>query len=292
MKRSTHIASADASNGRTPALQPWGKAIGRAAQNVAAILLVAAMVSGCGSMAMKESRQNASLVDYVYSGQQAPDKVPQASITELNLPMRIGVAFVPGIADPKFGISEVEQLRWLTQIKSIFEKHTFVGEVVVIPTSYLRSGGGFDNLRQVAKLFNVDAMALVSYDQTQYSEPSNLSLMYWTGIGAYVVPGDHYDIHTVLETAVFDVKTQKLLFRAPATSTVKGSATWVGFVESSRQARSQGFDKAFQQLAPNVDTALQIFHKQAQNDPAYRLTWPEGYDTDAQHRLARETARH
>lgn len=291
MKRSTQFSCAETESGRTPVRPPWRKTVGRAAQGIAMTLLVAATVTGCGSMAMKQSKQNASLVDYVYSGQQAPDKVPHASITELNVPLRIGVAVVPGTADPKFGISEVEQIRWLTQIKAVLEKHSYVGEVTIVPTSYLKNGGGFDNLRQVAKLFNVDEMALVSYDQTQYSEPGNLSLMYWTGIGAYVVPGDHYDIHTVLETAVFDVKTEKLLFRAPATSTVKGSATWVGFVERSRQARSQGFDKAFRQLVPNIDRALQNFHIQARNDPAYRLTSPAGYD-DTERQLARETATH
>ena len=258
--------------------------------SVVAILLAAVMVSGCGSMAMKQSKQNASLVDYLYSGQQPAEKMQQASITELNIPLRIGIAFVPGVADPKFGITEVEQIRWSTQIKAAFEKYPFVGDLVVIPTAYLKSGGGFDNLRQLATLFNLEVIALLSYDQIQFSEPNKLSMAYWTGIGAYLVPGDQYDIHTVLEATVFDIRTRKLLFRAPGTSNVKGSATWIKFSDSSRQARAEGFDNALAQLIPNFDAALQSFRKQAQDDPAIKLSLPAGYNPNAMRRSPRETA--
>ena len=290
MERSTPVINAVAVNHPALGHRPDGKSFMRGAQRIVAMLFVAVIVSGCGSMAMKESKQTASLVDYLYSGQPTAEKMQQASITELRIPLRIGIAFVPGTADPKFGISEVEQMRWSTQIKAVFQKHPYVGDLVVIPTAYLKSGGGFDNVHQLATLFNVDVIALLSYDQTQFSEPTGLSMMYWTGIGAYVVPGDQYDIHTLLEATVFDVRTRKLLFRAPGTSTVKGAATWVGFSDSSRKARSQGFDAAFEQLIPNIDSALQAFHRQAQNDPTIKLSVPADYDPNRLHRSPRETA--
>lgn len=290
MKLSTRITSAVAANNPAPDRRPQSKTVMHGAQNILAMLLVAVMASGCGSMAMKQSKQTASVVDYLYSGQQPPEKIQQASITELNIPLRIGIAFVPGVADPQFGISVVEQIRWSTQIKAAFERYPFVGNLEVIPTAYLKSSGGFDNLRQIATLFNLEVIALLSYDQIQFSEPNKLSLMYWTGIGAYLIPGDQYDIHTVLEATVFDVQTRKLLFRAPGTSTVKGSATWIGFSDSSRQARAEGFAKALQQLIPNVDAALQAFRKQAQDDPAIKLSLPAGYDPNALRRLRRENA--
>ena len=288
MKLSTHRKNAP--NDRTADGRPHGKTVMRNARSIAAMLFAALIVSGCGAMVVKQNKQSASLVDYVYSGQQAPEKIEQASITDLHFPLKIGIAFVPGTADPKFGITEVEQLGWSTQLKAAFQRHRFVGDVTVIPTAYLKSGGGLDNLRQLATLFNVDVIALLSYDQTQFSEPNNLSFMYWTIIGAYMVPGDQYDVHTVLEAAVFDARTGKLLFRAPGTSTVQGSATLAGFVNSSRRARSEGFDKAFQQMIPNVDTALQDFHRQLQIDPSIRLSLPEGDDVNAPRRSPRETA--
>jgi len=290
MKLTTRITSVVAANNPAPGCRPQAKPVMRGAQSIVAMLLVAVIASGCGSMAMKQSKQNASLVDYLYSGQQAPDKMQQASITELNIPLRIGIAFVPGVADPKFGITEVEQIRWSAQVKAAFEKYPFVGELVVIPTAYLKSGGGFENLQHLATLFNLEAIALLSYDQIQFSEPNKLSMAYWTGIGAYLVPGDQYDIHTVLEATVFDVRTRKLLFRAPGTSTVNGSSTWIKFSDSSRKARSEGFDKALEQLIPNVDAALQAFRKQAQNDPAIRLSLPADYDPNALRRLPRANA--
>lgn len=290
MKLSTRITSAVASNDVAPNRRPQGKTIMPGAQSIVAILLVAMIASGCGSMTPRESKQTASVVDYLYSAQQPPQKMQQASITELNIPLRIGIAFVPGVADPKFGISEVEQIRWSSQIKAAFEKYPFVGDLVVIPTAYLKNSGGFDNLRQVATLFNVEVIALLSYDQIQFSEPNKLSMMYWTGIGTYLVPGNQYDIHTALETTVFDVRTQKLLFRAPGTSTVNGSSTWVKYSDSSRQARAEGFDKALQQLIPNVHGALQAFRKQAQDDPAIKLSLPAGYDPNATRGLPGGTA--
>lgn len=290
MKLSMRITSAVAATHPAPYRRARGKTVMQGAQNIVAMLLVAVIASGCGSMTARQSKQTASVVDYLFSGQQLPQQMQQASITELNVPLRIGIAFVPGMADPTFGISEVEQIRWSSQIKAAFERYPFVGSLVMIPATYLKSGGGFDNLRQVATLFNVEVVALLSYDQIQFSEPTRLSLTYWTGVGAYLVPGNQYDIHTTLEVTVFDVRTHKLLFRAPGTSTVKDSSTWVKFSDSSRQARAEGFDKALQLLIPNVDAALQAFRKQAQDDPTIKLSLPAGYDPNALRRLPRDTA--
>jgi rhombotail lipoprotein len=105
-----------------------------------------------------------------------------------------------------------------------------------------------------------------------------------------VVPGNEYDIHPTLEATVFDVRTRKLLFRAPGTSVVKGSSTLVNFSDRSRQARAEGFDKALEELIPNVDAALQGFRKQAQDDPAIRLSLPADYDPNTSRRAPRATA--
>ncbi len=47
-------------------------------------------------------------------------------------------------------------------------------------------------------------IALISYDQVQYTGANKWSFLYWTGLGAYVVEGDQTDFVTALETAVFD----------------------------------------------------------------------------------------
>ena len=61
-------------------------------------------------------------------------------------------------------------------------------------------------------------MALVSYDQVANTSEKTSSLLYWTIVGAYVVKGNKNDVQTFVDTAVFDMATRKLLFRAPGVS--------------------------------------------------------------------------
>ncbi len=96
----------------------------------------------------------------------------------------------------------------------------------------------------MASLLRLDVIALISYDQVQHADASEWSMLYWTLVGAYVVHGDRYDVMTAVETAVFDVRSRHLLMRAAGTSNVKGSATMIGFTETSRAARNQSFEQA------------------------------------------------
>lgn len=104
-----------------------------------------------------------------------------------------------------------------------------------MPSVYLEPGGGFANMDRVAALLGLDVIALVSFDQVQNAGAKGSSLLYWTGVGAYMVEGDQYDILTAVETSVFDIKSRKLLMRAGGLSNLKGTATMVGF--SERPAR-------------------------------------------------------
>ena len=89
----------------------------------------------------------------------------------------------------------------------------------MIPEAYLRTGRGFPTaLEQTARLYDLDVMALVSYDQVAHSAEGRPSFLCWTIVGAYVVKGNENDVHTFVDTAVFDVPTRKLLFRAPGVS--------------------------------------------------------------------------
>lgn len=44
-------------------------------------------------------------------------------------------------------------------------------------------------------------------------------------MGAYVVQGERNDTHTMMDTAVYDTSSRKMLFRDPGIGRVKGSAT-------------------------------------------------------------------
>jgi rhombotail lipoprotein len=126
-------------------------------------------------------------------------------------------------------------------------------------------------------MFNVEVVALLSYDQVQFNDTNALSLLYWTIVGAYVIHGDQYDIQTMLDASVFDVNSQKLLFRAPGSSQVKGSASMSGFSEVARAGRLDGFNKAVDDLVPNLQTSLADFKERIKKDATVRVENKAGY---------------
>jgi rhombotail lipoprotein len=240
------------------------------------LLLVMLVLGGCASwLPQGQQKQSGSVVDYLY-GNKAEPMAMKPEIATLKLPVRVGIAFVPS---PSWGqhVPEAEQMRMLNKVKEAFSQHAFIGGIEIIPNAYLRPNGGFANLEQAARMFNVDVVALLSYDQIQFNDSNALSVLYWTIIGAYLVHGDQYDIHTMLEATVFDVASRKLLFRAPGTSNVKGSAAMATFTERARAARLEGYNQALEQLIPNLLKELESFRTRVKTDATVRVENRPGY---------------
>lgn len=234
-------------------------------------------LGGCAAMfphAGARQAQAGSVVDYLYpDAKQAPSLQP--TVTRLRLPVRVGIAFVPG-AGIDAGPSDAERVQLLNRVKAAFSTYDFIGSIDVIPSAYLRRRGGFDNLDQVARMFNVDVVALVSYDQIRFDDVNRLAVLYWTIVGAYLVKGDRYDVQTMVDAAVFDVHSRKLLFRAPGISQVKGSATLAGFSKDMRGAQADGYGQAVDQLIPNLQAQLAAFRERAKSDPDIAVERPAG----------------
>jgi rhombotail lipoprotein len=208
-----------------------------------------------------------SLVEYLYSGEVG--KVEEPVMPTLRLPLRVGVAFVP----PNLGtkpetISERDKLELLREIRSSFDGLEFVESIQAIPTPYLRPRGGFTNLDQLRTLLGVDVMVLLSYDQIQFVGEGFESFSYWTIIGAYVVRGERNSTHTLIDAAVYDIASRNLLFRAPGTSEVTGTATPVNLDESLRLARTEGFKQAAADLVPRLKSELETFKKDVEEERA------------------------
>lgn len=238
------------------------------------IVLACGLLHGCASwVSPGTTRQVGSVVDYLYPDAKEPPKMVQET-TYLRPPVRVGLAFVPGAGG---NLSETEKVKLLERVKASFSKHSFIGEIEVIPSSYLRPRGGFANLEQAAHMFNVEVMALVSYDQVQFNDTNAMAVLYWTIVGAYVIHGDRYDIQTLVDASVFDVKTRKLLFRAPGQSQVKGSASMSGFNEKSRQARTDGYNMAVDDLIPQLQSSLDSFRERLKNDRTIKIENKAGY---------------
>jgi rhombotail lipoprotein len=221
-------------------------------------------VIGCAialtACASATQHRKASVVDYLYpSGREV---VVTPSIPTLNLPLKIGIAFVPSSEDAvslATAVPESDRQKLMNQIADHFRQQAFVKNIETIPTSYLTAQGGFENLAQVGRMFDVDVVALLSYDQMQFTNQGRSSLTYWTIVGAYLVEGEKNDTRTLLDAAVFDVTSHKLLFRAPGVSTVKGSATPVNAEEALRHDAARGFQIAATDLLGNLDTQLDAF---------------------------------
>jgi rhombotail lipoprotein len=242
------------------------------------VLALLAM-GGCASMfSHTGARQAGSIVDYLYpDAQEAPKMEP--TVTRLRLPVRVGIAFVPAFAPAPgrgAGPQEAAQAQLLERVKASFSQYDYIGSIEVIPSAYLRPRGGFDNLDQVARMFNVDVIALVSYDQIRFNDTNRLAVLYWTVVGAYLIKGDQYDVQTMVDAAVFDVRSRKLLFRAPGTSQVKGSATLAGYGKEVRGAATDGYVQAVDQMIPQLQAQLAGFKERAKSDPAILVERSDG----------------
>lgn len=240
------------------------------------VLLLALLVIGCAAWSPGwKGKQVGSVVDYLYPDAKEAPKLT-SEVTYLRPPVRVGVAFVPGTSSST-DLSEVDKMKLLEQVKQAFAQREFIGNIEVIPSSYLRARGGFANLEQVARMFNVEVMALISYDQVQFNDTNALSVLYWTIVGAYVIHGDQYDIQTLVDASVFDVASKKLLFRAPGSSQIKGNASMAGFSEKSRAARTEGYRRAVDDLIPQLQVSLDGFRERIKASTSIKIENKEGY---------------
>lgn len=249
---------------------------------IGSLVAAVGLSAGCASMhSNTRHRQVASVLHFLYPDTKEPPSAPGDKVAVINVPFRIGVAFVPDIADPTVRLSEADRLKLAAQVSDAFRGYPFIREIEPVPSLYLEDGGGFANLDRVAQLLRLDVIALISYDQVQHAGASGWSFLYWTGVGAYVVNGDRYDVLTAVETTVFDIRSRRLLMRAAGTSTAKGAATMVGFTEAARQARTKSFDEAIGQMIGNLHGAVKSFRERAPADPMIKLVLPPGYNPNA-----------
>src|SRR5437764_11075459 len=94
-----------------------------------AIALLA--LGGCASMfAPRSVHQAGSVVDYLYpDAREAPALQP--GVTRLRLPVRVGIAFVPGGAAG--GPPHLARMQLLERVKAAFSQYDYIGSIEVIP---------------------------------------------------------------------------------------------------------------------------------------------------------------
>jgi len=205
--------------------------------------------------------RRSSLMDYLYPKEKAAP-TPSPAGARLRLPLRLGVAFVPGGSGSwrvQSLLAPGQEKPLLDVVRQSFKDKPWVSEIKLIPSTYLRPGGGFENMDQVARMYGVDVMALVSVDQIQYTDPKWYSFTYLSIVGAYVLPGDANDTRTLIDAAVYDVTSHTFLLRAPGQSQVKGSSTWTHREVQLREHSQKGLETAMADLAKNLDAEVATF---------------------------------
>lgn len=247
-----------------------------------AIVLVIAILalSGCVMPRRATHQQSSSVLQFLYPNKDQP--IVEPHIPTLRLPLRVGIAFAPAATNNRYATNqnfpEARKTELMRTVAAQFKNLPFVQSIEIIPTTYLRPGGGFENLDQLRSLMGIDVIALISYDQAQATNDNEWSFAYWTIIGAYVVPARKNETHTLMEAVVYDISSRNLLFRAPGTSAVKGHSTLAGNTNELSKASAQGYTDAATDLTANLQIELEHFKVRAKEEPeSIRIEHKPGY---------------
>jgi rhombotail lipoprotein len=228
-------------------------------------------LSGCADLAcfsrcQRHTQNSTSLVEFLYPDGATPP--PQDVQPQLHLPLRVGLAFLPSNGDNQIGPDAAQKEALMQEIRKRFVSRKFIAEIVVIPDYYLRGKRGFEGLQGVQRLYGVDLMALVSYDQVAHEDDNHWSLGYITIVGAYVLKGTRHDVSTLVDLAVVDPATRSLVLRAGGFDTRHGTVALIDENRRLREAATEGFTAATQQMIDHFDGALTAFESDVREGKA------------------------
>lgn len=242
--------------------------------------LLLPLVFGCviltSCVATRSQHNSSSAMRYLYPDQVGHIEAP--GIPSLSLPLKVGVAFVPETKEYDLTLTEINKMELMKAVSKDFKKYDFVKSIELIPSAYLRNEGSFANLDQIRTMYDIDVIALLSYDQTQFTDEGIASITYWTIIGAYVIPGERNDTHTMVDATVYDIQSRKMLFRAPGINHIKSKATPINLSEQLRADSVESFNLASKDLVANLETQLELFKDKVKEQPEeYQIIHKPGY---------------
>ena len=241
---------------------------------------VAGLISNCTTMGeyRKSHVLSTSLVQFLYPDGKLP--LQDKSNPVLNLPLHVGLAFIPDQMHSTV-ISPVTKNQLLENVKTAFESKEYVAEITIIPELYLQGNQGYSTLEQVKALYQLDVIALVSYDQLLNSQENLLGLTYLTIVGAFIFHGTDYNVNTLMDLAVVDVNSQNILFRAAGTSTSQNKrVSYIKHKQAFIDKQNWEFERAMQQMQGNLVLALDKFESRLRNrdeNEKIEVNYREGY---------------
>ncbi|MEP6959458.1 MAG: rhombotarget lipoprotein [Nitrospirota bacterium] len=231
-----------------------------------AICLGIVPLSGCGHYT---TQRTSNILTYLYPGETQPVEVSKdiskTSLPNIPLPITLGIAFVPESRTITSGgdtkiepLTEKFKMEVMRELTAQLRQYSFLAKVEEIPSTYLKIGGSFANLDQIHTMTGVDVIGLVSYDQVQFTDRGLVSLLYWTGIGWYFVPGEKNDTNTMMDAALYHIPTRKPLLRATGQSGVYRYSTPMNQSQNLRDDSEVGFKAAVHMLAATFKEQLDL----------------------------------
>lgn len=239
----------------------------KAMTGVAAVLAVL-LLGGCVGMFSHGTwrhERSSSLVEYLYPGRTPP---AQDEVPVLQLPLTVGIAFLPSVTGQAGALDEADKQRILQGIRERFERRRFVREIVPIPDYYLAGQRGFDGLTALQRLYNLDLVALVSYDQVARQDDNELALTYLTIVGSFLFPGTSQDVNTIVDLAVVHPASRSLVLRAAGMDSRKGVSTEVRASSRLRERSVESFHASAERMIDNFDTELLRFEDNVRSGTA------------------------
>jgi len=178
------------------------------------------------------------------------------------------VAFLPGPPGRPGALDEASKVAILEAIRARFQTRGFVREIITIPDYYLASQRGFEGLAALQRLYNLDLVALVSYDQVARQDANELSLAYLTIVGSWLVPGTSQDVNTMVDLAVVHPATRSLVLRAAGMDSRTGVSTDIGASGRLRERSVASFQASAARMIDNFDAELLQFEQRVKQGTA------------------------
>ena len=228
------------------------------------VLMTLTFIAGCST----STNYRSSVVDFSYSDRKETVKTQQVPI--LSLPLRVGIAFLPETIQSQnnsgstslpssSGLSETDKMSLMQDIGEHFRKQEFVKSIIRIPSAYVPTMGSFDSLDRLKRKFGVDMVVLISFDQRQQVESGFSAISYLTVIGAFIVPGQRTDTHTILNSVCYHILSRKMIFSASGSSDIRSKSTPFDMAAQAREDSIKGFYEANTNLAPSLDKQMDLF---------------------------------
>ena len=243
---------------------------------VAVMLLVAA---GCEGPVVSSEHAHSRLVPPAVAGDAAVDARP-AQPQSLPVPARVALAFVPEGKSGAPGASSDRPASWSsgplpeafkTQVLEVlaeaFRDKSVVAEVEVVPSFYLTGATAPDIVASVRATFDVDAVALVTYDLQHFQRVNGWACTYVLLVPYFFAPGNQIDSQLYLDAAVYWAQDGALLFRADGSAEGHARTAPPYLDEHVEQVTRGCFDGAIAALVPRLQHELDQFSRRMHGEP-------------------------